>query len=73
MTPLISFPAWSFQKRLASSQKENEVNINACPNCWGRQEWCDQYIPVSLTQTRDQWDFSKFRNGFILNFVNKYL
>ncbi len=65
MTSLLSF--------LNRSSQVTSQNISVCPNCWGRQEWCDQYIPVSLSREKDRWDFSQFRNGFILKFVKKYL
>ncbi len=52
------------------NQKESKLDNNleiSCGNCWGHQEYSNEYVGKSIDHTRDKKD------NFISRFVKKYI
>lgn len=44
-----------------------------CPNCWGRQEWGNEFRPYIANLEQDRTEVGRARKTFIRKFVCKYL
>ena len=63
-----------FFSRFKNPQVET-VTFNGleCPNCWGQQEWGNEFRPFVANLEKDRTPLGKARKTFIRKFVNKYL
>lgn len=54
---------------------ENElVEAGACPNCWGRQEYDDQFVEYVEDQTKSNINHDKSnRKAFVQQFVETHV
>ena len=48
---------------------EELLEMNVCPNCWGRQEYQDQFIEKYKDETKSNMNDKTRRKAFILQFV----
>jgi len=66
----------NFFKNLFSKKKtinlsdEELLEAGACPNCWGKQEYDDQYRAYSKDQTKSNIDHDKLhQKAFVQQFI----
>ncbi|MEL7220818.1 MAG: hypothetical protein AAGJ93_05830 [Bacteroidota bacterium] len=56
-----------------NTSSQNSVNSRFnCPNCWGFQQWNDQYQATSITIPNTPKAASR-RDSFVRKFMVKYL
>jgi len=54
--------------------KEELVELNVCPNCWGRQEYNDEYKAYSYDSTKSNINHDKaHQKAFIAQFVETHV
>jgi len=70
-----------FLKKIFGSKKDkinlsNEelVEAGACPNCWGKQEYNDQYVAYTKDQTKSNINHDKdHQKAFVQQFVETHV
>ena len=50
-----------------NSNTMKQVAVNVCVNCWGKQEYDDQYLAVEKDQKNGR------RKAFVMQFVETYI
>lgn len=59
---------------LKSVSKEDLVEMGVCPNCWGTQEYQDQYVQYQKERDRSVVNMDPTaQKGFIQRFVQDHL
>ena len=62
---------YEFFKKWFSSN--NQPQVQACPNCWGRYEWDNAVKPINIDFEKDRSDIGRARKTFIRKFVDRYV
>ena len=61
---------FSYKKTDALLTKQELIEINVCPNCWGRQEYQDEFYEQYYDSTKANINHEKsHRKAFIQQFV----
>lgn len=54
--------------------KEELIDSGACPNCWGKQEYADQYREYTKDQTKSNINHDKsHQKAFVSQFVETHV
>lgn len=60
-----------FGKKAQLSLSDDElIELGACPNCWGKQEYNDQYVEFLKDQTKSNIDHDKqHQKAFVQQYI----
>ena len=70
----MDYLSWFKSKSRLNLEPEDLVEHGVCPNCWGEQEWEDQYI--AFAEDREKDFLNRDRTGqkaFIEKFITEYI
>ncbi|MGH1434871.1 MAG: hypothetical protein ACRBG0_10460 [Lewinella sp.] len=65
-----------FQFLQSLLRKNQSIPVNTsfdCPNCWGIQQWENEYRGAHFDNTKDTSSITKSRQGFIQRFADRYV
>ncbi len=72
----------NFFKRLFGKKKQDQIELSSdeiiglgvCPNCWGRQEYGDEYREYNYDSTKSNINHDKaHQKAFIAQFVETHI
>ncbi len=59
---------------LAPMSKQDLLDVNACPNCWGKQDYNNQFVDYLKDQTKSQINHDKSQQkAFVQKFVQTHI
>jgi hypothetical protein len=59
-----------FSKKKKMFSEEELIQAGACPNCWGKQQYDDQYVEYARDQTKSNINNDKLH---LKSFVQQYI
>ena len=62
------------QKNQIDLNKTELIEADACPNCWGYQEYDGRFVSHNSGQTKSNIkNFTQYQKAFVQQFVEKYI